>query len=190
LLRLITFTTLLFTNIFWIAIAQGEQKKIEFFYKDGCSHCTKAKKFLSNLQSNHKDVVVEHKNIIKDKKAKDELVQLAIDRDYKRIGVPVFYINGEMIVGFDTWKTTGMEIKKSLGLPHSLGKPAKEKIQKSPETCNADSQEATCDSSAVETASTPTPWWQPIVGGVILVTFLVAGFWAYRKRYSNPDHRW
>ena len=65
--------------------------KVRVFTTPSCPWCHRAKEY---LQANK--IKFEELDVIKDKKAANEMIELS-----GQLGVPVIDINGEIIVGFD-----------------------------------------------------------------------------------------
>ena len=76
-------------------------KKVLVYSTPTCPHCKRAKKFLEENGISFQDI-----DVATDKAAREEMMQKA-----KQMAVPVFDINGTIIVGFAESK-----IKEALGL--------------------------------------------------------------------------
>lgn len=68
----------------------GKMKKVTIYSSDSCGYCTLAKEYLSE-----KGVEFEEKNVSTDTEARKHLISKGI------MGVPVIYVEDEMIQGFD-----------------------------------------------------------------------------------------
>ncbi len=67
------------------------KSKVRMFVTDSCPWCHRAKEYLEA-----KKVKFEELNVVKDKKAANEMIELS-----GQLGVPVIDIGGDIIVGFD-----------------------------------------------------------------------------------------
>lgn len=92
---------------------QAEQV-IEVFVQEGCSYCERAKKFLKDLQSEYPTIRVIERDISKDPAALADLKTIAATSGVELIAVPVFVVNGQVIVGYDS-ESTGQMIRNILG---------------------------------------------------------------------------
>lgn len=84
--------------------------RIEFFMRTGCQICAKAELFLEKLTERHPEVEIESLDIENDIDSAIRLNELAGTHGYSAWGVPAFYIDGQLIVGFRGEDTTGKEI--------------------------------------------------------------------------------
>lgn len=75
-------------------------KKVVIYSSDSCIWCSRAKEFFKE-----KGIEYEEKNVSKDMEARQHLIKNGI------MGVPVIYIDDEMVHGFDQGK-----IESLLGL--------------------------------------------------------------------------
>jgi len=84
--------------------------RIEFFTRAGCQNCAKAKLFLDMIAKRHPEVEIKSLDIEKDIDAAIRLNELSGKHGYSTWGVPAFYIDGQLIVGFRGPDSTGKEI--------------------------------------------------------------------------------
>lgn len=80
--------------------------------RTGCQNCAKAELYLKKLKERHTEVVVEYLDVENDIDAAIRLNELASTHGYSAWGVPAFYIDGRLIVGFRGEDTTGKEIEE------------------------------------------------------------------------------
>lgn len=85
--------------------------KIEFFMRTGCQNCARAELFLEKLIERHPEVEIESLDIESDIDSAIRLNELAVTHGYSAWGVPAFFIDGKLIVGFRGEDSTGKEIE-------------------------------------------------------------------------------
>lgn len=88
--------------------------ELELFVRPGCSYCEEAKNFLTNLQRQRPELSVRIRDIAQDADALQELSLLAHRYGVQTVGVPAFYLRGQLIVGFVSAETTGKAIESLL----------------------------------------------------------------------------
>jgi hypothetical protein len=84
--------------------------KIEFFMRAGCQNCAKAELYLEKLTKRHPAVEIEYMDVENDIEAAIRLNELAVEHGYSAWGVPAFYIDRQLIIGFRGDDSTGREI--------------------------------------------------------------------------------
>lgn len=89
---------------------------IEVFHRQGCPHCGRALEFLADLKKSHPSVAIRTLDINESPAVRQRFIALNQRLDVHRPGVPSFLICEHFLVGFDTAQTTGVEIKRLLGL--------------------------------------------------------------------------
>ena len=94
--------------------AAGTTPDIEVFVRAGCPHCEAAKIFLDELRREQPSLHIALHDIAEDPIARQRLATLAKDRGITTIGVPTFLIGTDVIVGFRSSDTTGVEIRAKL----------------------------------------------------------------------------
>ncbi len=99
-----------------VAPEQGESD-LEVFVRQGCPHCEKAKTFLSQLKQRYPQLKVTVRDIGEDHQALLRLKALAEKFDMAQLGVPAFYVRGELVVGFESEEITGKQLEELLGRP-------------------------------------------------------------------------
>ena len=77
-------------------------KKVLVYSVSTCPHCKRLKQFLGERGVSFQDI-----DVTADKAARDEMVKKT-----GQMSVPVIFIDGEMIIGFEEDR-----LKKALGLP-------------------------------------------------------------------------
>ena len=87
---------------------------IEVFVRTGCPHCEAAKIFLDDLRRERPSLQIVLYDIAENTTARQRLATLAKDRGITTIGVPTFLIGTDVIVGFRSSDTTGVEIRAKL----------------------------------------------------------------------------
>jgi glutaredoxin len=111
---------------------------IEVFVRAGCSHCDKAKAFLSALSAERPDLRISINDVGLDARALDRLKQLSTAHGLNRLSVPSFYINGRLIVGFSAEANTESRILSEL----AQAKPARQPAPEAPGSCSVDEPQA------------------------------------------------
>lgn len=84
---------------------------IVVYVQDGCPHCAEAKAFLAGLVERRPDLSIELRNVSRSRAAVDSLHRLASERGMQVVGVPLFVIGDEIVMGFDSAETTGTEVE-------------------------------------------------------------------------------
>lgn len=87
---------------------------LEVFVRAGCPHCEAAKVFLDELQHERPSLRIAIYDVAENSVARRRLAMLAAERGITNIGVPTFLIGTELIVGFLSADTTGIEIRARL----------------------------------------------------------------------------
>ncbi len=125
----------------------GEQPDIEVFVRQGCPHCTEAKRFLEDLQRDRPSLRIVLRDVGQDPTALRQLQELAARYGVQAVGVPAFHLRGNLIVGYSDAESTGTKITALLDrpLPEIAGGLAQDGCR--PET----------DSSCIDTARPPPP---------------------------------
>ena len=90
---------------------------LEVFVRQGCSHCEKAKNYLTHLKQRRPQLKVIIRDIGEDSQARLRLKTLAAKFDVRQVGVPAFYVRGELVVGFESEEVTGKYLQDLLGRP-------------------------------------------------------------------------
>ena len=116
-----TFFRRLATHVFVIVLAlpgstwAGEAiPDIEVFVRADCPHCEAAKTFLDQLRQEQPSLRIILYDIAENPAARQRLATLAKNQGITTIGVPTFLIGTEIIVGFRSPDTTGVEIRAKL----------------------------------------------------------------------------
>jgi glutaredoxin len=84
------------------------------FVRAGCPHCEAAKIFLDELRRERPLLRIAIYDIAEDPAARQRLATLVAERGLSSVGVPTFLIGTELIVGFLSTDTTGVEIRARL----------------------------------------------------------------------------
>jgi glutaredoxin len=88
--------------------------ELEVFVRPGCPYCEAAKLYLIDLQRRRPGLVIRTRDISQDPRALQELRDLAERAGVQPVGVPAFYLDGRLIVGFVSAEITGKEIEALL----------------------------------------------------------------------------
>ncbi len=92
---------------------------VEIFERQDCGHCQAEKKFFSQLQKERNDLMINFHDIA-DPDNKAAFLKLA-ELDGLMKATPITLVNGVLLQGFDTEKTTGEKIKTLIS--QAKGKP-------------------------------------------------------------------
>lgn len=90
---------------------------LEVFVREGCPHCAAAKLFLNELQRERPHVRIAIRDVAQDQAARARLEALAALTGVPVTGVPVFYVRGQLLVGFRDADTTGRRLTALLDQP-------------------------------------------------------------------------
>lgn len=90
---------------------------LEVFVREGCPHCEAAKIFLEELNQENPEFQVLFHDVEQNPQALTQLTTLAEKLGVSPLGVPSFYLRGQLIVGFTSDETTGKQLKELLGKP-------------------------------------------------------------------------
>ncbi len=97
-------------------LVQGGEpvQDLEVFVRAGCPHCEAAKVFLDVLRRERPSLRIAIYDVAENSAARQRLATLAGERGLDNFGVPSFLIGTELIVGFLSADTTGVEIRARL----------------------------------------------------------------------------
>lgn len=96
------------------AVNRQDSSPLIVFVRPVCPYCERAKQFLSELQARRPTLQVQMRDIAQDPLALQELNDLAHRFGIRPVGVPAFYLDGQLLVGFESAATTGKEIESRL----------------------------------------------------------------------------
>jgi glutaredoxin len=104
--------------LFLIALANSveipnninEKLVLDIFVRDGCPHCTEAKKFLPNLAKHYPQLQLVVHSIDQSPSAKQELIERSKKAGVWPPGVPTFIFSNRVHVGFNSAENTGPEL--------------------------------------------------------------------------------
>jgi len=83
--------------------------RIEVFERDTCGHCQDEKEFLNKLQKERGDLIILYHDI-GEPSHKEHFIQLTELESLPKV-TPITIIDGVILQGFDTEKTTGKKIR-------------------------------------------------------------------------------
>ncbi|HEY7559863.1 MAG TPA: glutaredoxin [Candidatus Binatia bacterium] len=102
--------------------------EMEVFVRPGCPFCEAAKGYLRELERRRPGLLVRIRDVFQDPEALQELLELAHRSGIRPVGVPAFYLRGQLIVGFQSAETTGKVIESLLDQPRAendaVGRPS------------------------------------------------------------------
>jgi hypothetical protein len=90
---------------------------LEVFVRKGCPHYESAKVFLDTLRHERPSLNIVVHDVREDPRASARLTELANQQKPQFVGVPAFYLRGELIVGYDSADQMGARIGSLLDLP-------------------------------------------------------------------------
>ena len=144
---------------------------LEVFVRRGCPHCEAAKGFLEALRRARPELRILFHDLDLDRNALARLERLAQAQGLPVVGVPAFYLNGELIIGYQDDHASGARLLAMLDrLP---GTPAAEPFvacrPAQPDCTTTSPHAAEADNSII------LPWIGPVtVGEVGLPLFTLA----------------
>ena len=83
---------------------------LEVFVRDGCPHCTAAKKFLPQFAREHPDLRIAYRSLDTDRRAAGDLARHSRRAGVWPPGVPTFVIGEKVLVGFVSPEVTGPKL--------------------------------------------------------------------------------
>jgi hypothetical protein len=87
---------------------------IEVFMREGCPACSAAKRFLDDSQRERPELRVIYHDVERDPEALARLQALADQREVQALGLPAFYLRGELLIGYVSADTTGDRLRALL----------------------------------------------------------------------------
>jgi glutaredoxin len=105
---------------------------MQVFVRPGCPYCEAAKRFLPDLQKHRPELRIHIRDISQDPEAMRDLRELGERFGVQPIGVPAFYLRGQLIVGFLSPETTGKALESLLDRPEkdsSIPHPSPEIVE-------------------------------------------------------------
>jgi hypothetical protein len=91
-----------------------QEPDLEVFVREDCPHCTAAKGFLADLKKQRPKLEISVRDVQQDPAALARLNALAARLNVHPVGVPAFYVAGELFVGYRDSATTGARIIRLL----------------------------------------------------------------------------
>jgi cytochrome c biogenesis protein CcdA len=129
----------------------SETVRIEVFERENCGHCRDEKAFLNQLQKERGDLIVVFHNI-SEPDHKKHFIQLVELENLPKV-TPITIIDGVILQGFDTDKTTGQKIrafvdnakgKKQYTFQEFIAAGGSREIEKTDATCNIEGEDIGC----------------------------------------------
>ncbi len=109
---------------FWLALAglcgapawagSAPPPALEVFVRAGCPHCAEAKRFLHELSARRPSLVVIYREVDRDPRARDALIERSLEAGAWPPGVPTFVYGSRVLVGFDDAEHVGAELVRLL----------------------------------------------------------------------------
>ena len=90
---------------------------LEVFVREGCPHCAHAKEFLARIAAERPELRIQYVDVERDSAGRPRLIRLAEEQGLTPIGVPTFYVAGQLIIGFESAETTGRRLLALLPRP-------------------------------------------------------------------------
>jgi len=98
-----------------IAEVREEPVHLYLFYGDGCPHCEREKLFLQELQAEYGDqIVTEEFEVYYHPQNSNLMKTLGQTLNLDTSGVPMLFVEDEIVVGFSSIETTGAEIRAAV----------------------------------------------------------------------------
>jgi hypothetical protein len=98
-------------------LSQDVPVDLEVFTREGCPRCAAAKIFLAALAREQPSLTIQVRDLATDHAARVRLKALAEAARASMVGVPAFYLHGQLIIGFQDADTTGARIRALLSRP-------------------------------------------------------------------------
>jgi len=94
---------------------RAEPVHLYLFYGDGCPHCEREKTFLQELQAEYGDqIVTEEFEVYYHPQNSNLMKTLGQTLNLDTSGVPMLFVEDEIVVGFSSVETTGAEIRAAI----------------------------------------------------------------------------
>lgn len=103
--------------IFFVGIVNAQQSEtvnIYFFYGDGCPHCSSEEIFLTRLESEDSDLIINRYEVWFNTENQQLLSDISSMLNIQAGSVPVTIIGDRLIYGYSSESTTGEQIKTSI----------------------------------------------------------------------------
>lgn len=127
---------------------------IEVFTHEGCPRCAAAALFLEDLQRERPGLKIVGHDVGQDQAALTRLKDLAAKLGVKTLGVPAFFLRGELIIGYLSPDTTGARLRALLDQPQASRleqeAPAGTCLPQDGRLCEREVSDATAGAEAVE----------------------------------------
>lgn len=95
-------------------MAANPGKTVELYVRSGCPHCEAATAFLTRLAADDPELRLEIRDIRQDPQALARLNERWRQSGTRQPGVPSIWVEGQLLVGFDSPATTGEQIRAIL----------------------------------------------------------------------------
>jgi thiol-disulfide isomerase/thioredoxin len=102
---------LIFLGLSSVSFAADSSVTLDFYYGEGCPHCTKAKPFLDTLEEKYPDLTVNRYEVWYSEANSTMLTEAASRIGVEVGGVPAFFIGDDYLVGYGEDDTTGAELE-------------------------------------------------------------------------------
>lgn len=89
---------------------------VDFYWSQSCPHCQRAHQFLSQLQRENPQVSINFYEVNENEVNRQRFMDLNNRFQVERPGVPMFFVCGELLIGFDREDSTGLLLRQKLGL--------------------------------------------------------------------------
>ena len=120
-------TYILLLSITWSVITRAEPAgetvnfsnkctTLEIFSRKGCPHCADAYAFLETLKAEYPQITIVTRDIYSSPENRDRFIEFNNRLAIEQPGVPSFSICDHHLIGFDDEASSGVTIKKMLGL--------------------------------------------------------------------------
>jgi glutaredoxin len=127
---------------------------LEVFTREGCPRCAAAERFLTELQRAQPALRIVVHDVAKDVAALARLQELATALGVPAVGVPAFYLRGQLLVGYLSADTTGARLIALLASPALWPEetaPAGACLPEASTSCPPESAALTTDSETIDT---------------------------------------
>lgn len=87
---------------------------IHIYTKEGCPRCAAANVFLAKMNKKYPGFQIKVRDVTHDAATREKILALARRQNIPNPSTPVFYLCGQLIVGFDSEVTTGARVENLL----------------------------------------------------------------------------
>ena len=110
----------------------SDSMDIEFFTREDCEQCDRAKEFLKKLHGLQPKIKIATRDVRKEPAALNLLKRMAENQNNSTLDYPAFIVEGQLIIGFTEENNTAQQILDTLAVNH----PDSETLNEDAESCS------------------------------------------------------